>query len=154
MNFTISENDTNKLSDVADQLKLFSEMASQTRETITLDAEGLAVFIRRQADDLRSVVEAAEARQRHDTKHCVNPAMLAQIIETIGGLRPILGRDQNRITHLLRECAAADEDMQPASLAWEGVMTAFGGPEITTCEGFHIQFYPVQGKPLEQEVEA
>jgi len=154
MNFLIHENDTNKLSDVADQLKLFSEMAFQTREKIELDAQGLAAFIRRQADDLSSVVEATEARHRHDTKHSVNPAMLAQIISTIGGLSPILGRDMNRITHLLRECAASDEDMQPALLAWEGVMTAFGGPVITSLEGFHIKFYPVKGTSLEQPDEA
>jgi len=154
MNFIISEENTNKLSDVAEQLKLFSEMSCQTRETITLDAQGLAVFMRRLADDLASVVEVTEARLRHDNKHSVTPSMLAQIIATIGGLHPILGRDMNGITHLLRECAAADEDMQPASLAWEEVMTAEGGPAITTCEGFYIQFYQVRGKPLEQEVEA
>lgn len=146
MNFLISENDTNKLADVADQLKLLSEMAYQTKHEITLDAEGLAVFMRRMADDLGSVSEAAEARHRHDRKHSVTPALLAQIISTIGGLRPILGRDQNHITNLLREFAAADEDMQPASHAWEEIMTAEGGPPITTCEGFYIKYYPVRGE--------
>lgn len=154
MNFLISEENTNKLSEVAEQLKLLSEMASQTRHEITLDAEGLAVFMRRMAEGLTSVVEATEARHRHDNKHSVPPAMLAQIIATIGGLRPILGRDKNHITNLLRELAAADEDMQPASHAWEEVMTAEGGPAITTCEGFYIQFYPVRGEVVGQTDEA
>jgi hypothetical protein len=150
MNFLISEENTNKLSEVADQLKLFSGMSYQTLETITLDAQGLAVFMRRMADDLGSVSEAAEARHRHDRKHSVTPALLAQIISTIGGLRPILGRDQNRITNLLREFAAADEDMQPASHAWEEIMTAEGGPAITTCEGFYLKYYPVRGEVVGQ----
>lgn len=154
MNFLISEENTNKLSEVADQLKLFSGMSYQTLETITLDAQGLAVFMRRMADDLDSVSEAAEARHRHDRKHSVTPALLAQIISTIGGLRPILGSDQNRITNLLREFAAADEDMQPASHAWEEIMTAEGGPPITTCEGFYIKYYPVRGEVVGQTDEA
>lgn len=129
-------------------------MASQTRHEITLDAEGLAVFMRRMADDLASVVEVTEARHRHDNKHSVTPSMLAQIIATISGQRPILGSDMNRITQRLRDCAEADEDMQPASAAWEAFVTAEGGPVITTCEGFYIKFYPVRGDTVEQAGEA
>lgn len=143
MNFPMVEEDMNKLLDVAGQLKLFSEMACQAKE-VTLTREGLEAFLRRLSEELEGVAEAADVRRSLGNKSSIRPHMLAQIIATVSGQRPILGRDMNSITLKLRECAAADEEMRPASDAWEKLVTAEGGPPITTCEGFLIQFHQVQ----------
>ena len=101
--------------------------------------------------ELNNVAAAANEHRSDGEENRIRPTMLAQIIATISGQRPILGSDMNRITQRLRDCAEADEDMKPALLAWEAFVTAEGGPPITTLEGFLIKFYPVRGGAVEQE---
>ena len=150
MSYIVWEKEMSRLLDVVGQLKLFAEMADQARE-LNLTGEGLGCFMRRLADEVNDVAVTADERRSIGKKNRVGPAMLAQIIETVGGLHPILGRDKNRITHRLRECAAADEDMRRASDAWEGVITSAGGHPITTLEGFLIKFDSV--REVEQETQ-
>lgn len=152
MSYIVWEDEMSKLLDVVEQLKLFAQMAGYARE-LQLPGEGLGCFMRRLADDVSDVAAAADERRSIGKKNRVSPAMLAQIIETVGGLRPILGGDMNRITHRLRACADADEDMRAASAAWEGVITAEGGQPTTTLEGFHIQFHPVRAEVQEAQEE-
>jgi hypothetical protein len=104
--------------------------------------------------ELNNVAAAANERRSDGEENRIRPTMLAQIITAISGQRPILGSDMNRITQRLRDCAEADEDMQPASAAWEAFVTAEGGPAITTCEGFYIKYYPVRGEVVGQTDEA
>lgn len=152
MSYIVWEDEMNKLLDVVGQLKLFAQMADQARE-LNLTGEGLGCFMRRLADEVGDVAATADERRRLGKKNRVSPSMLAQIIATVGGLRPILGEDMNRITHRLRACAEADEDMRAAATAWEGVVTAAGGPAITTLEGFHTKFYPVRAEVVAQQGE-
>ena len=152
MSYIVWEDEMSKLLDVVEQLKLFARMAGHTRE-LQLTGEGLDCFMSRLADEVSDVAAAADERRSIGKKNRVSPAMLAQIIATVSGQRPILGADMNRITHRLRACADADEDMRAASAAWEGVVRPEGGPAITTCEGFYIQFYPVRAKAQETQEE-
>jgi len=152
MSFIVWEEEMGKLLDVVEQLNLFAQMAEQARE-LNLTGEGLGCFMRRLADEVGDVAATADERRSIGKKNRVSPSMLAQIIATVGGRRPILGGDMNRITHRLRACAAADEDMRAASAAWEDVVTAAGGPTVTTLEGFHIKFDSVRAAPVAQQGE-
>lgn len=152
MSYIVWEDEMGKLLDVAAQLNLFAQMAEQARE-LKLTGEGLECFMRRLADEVGDVAATADERRSIGKKNRVSPSMLAQIIATVGGLRPILGGDMNRITHRLRACAEADEDMRAASAAWEGVVTTAGGPPFTTLEGCHIQFDKMRADAVAQQGE-
>lgn len=152
MSYIVWEDEMNKLLNVTEQLKLFADMADQARE-LKLTGEGLGCFMRRLADEVGDVAATADERRSLGKKNRVSPSMPAQIIATVGGLRPILGGDMNRITNRLRACAEADEDMRAASTVWEELLTASGGRALTTLEGFYIQFDKMQASSGAPEVE-